>query len=231
MLASIKILLVDDEKGMRDLIRMYLEDSGFYVDEAASGDVALEKALSGEYQLIILDLMLPRVDGFTICREIRKKMDIPILILTAQGDEIDRVLGLELGADDYVVKPFSPRELVARIKALLRRADSGQKPVDETTISYPNLFINPKSRETKVNGNSLQLTPKEFDLLLFFAKNPGRVFTREQLLEEVWGYDFYGGLRTVDTHVKQLREKITKQNYGPDYITTVWGVGYKFEAI
>ncbi|MCG0276334.1 MAG: response regulator transcription factor [Thermosediminibacteraceae bacterium] len=211
---------------MIDLVRLYLEKEGFKVDEAHDGQQALDMIAKGEYNLVILDLMLPVIDGWTVCREIRKKSDIPIIMLTARGEEFDKVLGFELGADDYVVKPFSPRELVARVKALLRRfghKESGQ------ALEFEGLVIEPESRSVKVDGKEVALTPKEFDLLYFLAKNKEKVFTREKLLEEVWGYDFFGSLRTVDTHIKQLREKLGRSK-AASYITTVWGVGYKFEV-
>ena len=172
--------------------------------------------------------MLPVVDGWTVCKEIRKNSDVPIIMLTARGEEFDKVLGFELGADDYVVKPFSPRELTARTKALLRRF--GQKKDESEVLEFPGLLIDPASRTVKVEDNDVYLTPKEFDLLYYLARNQGRVFTREKLLEEVWGYDFFGSLRTVDTHIKQLREKLGRSK-AASFINTVWGVGYKFEVI
>lgn len=225
---DIRILVVDDEKRIVELVKLYLEKEGFTVHEAYNGEKALELVSKNEYNLIILDLMLPVIDGWTVCREIRKEHDIPIIMLTARGEEFERVLGFELGADDYVVKPFSPRELTARVKALLRRTES-REDVDEV-LKFPELEIDPKSRTVKVQGEEIALTPKEFDLLYYLAKNEDRVFTRENLLEDVWGYDFFGNLRTVDTHIKQLREKLGRSKVA-SYITTVWGVGYKFEVI
>jgi len=221
-----KILVVDDEKKMIDLVRLYLEKEGFKVDEALNGQQALEMIEKTEYNLIILDLMLPVVDGWTVCKEVRKKSDIPIIMLTARGEEFDKILGFELGADDYVVKPFSPRELVARVKAMLRRY--GPKEPSQI-LEFEGLLIDPESRKVVVDGKEVALTPKEFDLLYFLAKNKEKVFTREKLLEEVWGYDFFGSLRTVDTHVRQLREKLGESK-ASTYIVTVWGVGYKFEV-
>ncbi|SHM91175.1 two component transcriptional regulator, winged helix family [Caldanaerovirga acetigignens] len=223
---QVRILVVDDEKKMIDLVRLYLEKEGFKVDEALNGQQALEMIEKAEYNLIILDLMLPVVDGWTVCKEIRKKYDIPIIMLTARGEEFDKVLGFELGADDYVVKPFSPRELVARIKALLRRFGPREP---RQILEFEGLVIDPESRKVVVDGKEVALTPKEFDLLYFLAKNKEKVFTREKLLEEVWGYDFFGSLRTVDTHIKQLREKLGRSK-AASYIVTVWGVGYKFEV-
>lgn len=227
---SANILIADDEAKMRDLVKMYLERDGFKVLEAADGEQALALLTKNTFDLVILDIMMPKVDGLSVCKEIRKSYDIPVIMLTARGEEIDRVLGFELGADDYVVKPFSPRELVARVKALLRR--TAAKPASSTgaILRFPGLEINNDAREVKVDGNRVNLTPKEFELLTFLAKNIGRVFTREQLLEFVWGYDFYGDLRTVDTHVKKLREKISRFGQAAGFIVTVWGVGYKFEV-
>ncbi|WP_422443675.1 response regulator transcription factor [Thermoanaerobacterium sp. DL9XJH110] len=225
---DIKILVVDDEKRMVELVRLYLEKEGYSVDEAYDGQQALDMLSRSKYNLVILDIMLPVVDGWTVCRQIREKSDIPVILLTARGEEFDKVLGFELGADDYVVKPFSPRELTARVKALLRRL--GPREKTDETLSFPDLIIVPASRTVKVDGREVDLTPKEFDLLYFLAKNKDKVFTREKLLEEVWGYDFFGSLRTVDTHIKQLREKLGRSK-AASYISTVWGVGYKFEVI
>lgn len=224
------ILIADDEPKMRELVRLYFEKEGFKVTEAGDGEQVLSLLSNGTFDLVILDIMMPKLDGLTVCKEIRKKYDIPILMLTAKGEEIDRVLGFELGADDYVVKPFSPRELVARVKALLRRAGSKPAAASDTVMRFPGLVINYDAREVEVCGNKVGLTPKEFELLLFLAKNSGRVFTREQLLEHVWGYDFYGDLRTVDTHIKKIREKISRYGDAASFIATVWGVGYKFEV-
>ncbi|MDD4569193.1 MAG: response regulator transcription factor [Tepidanaerobacteraceae bacterium] len=225
---DIKILVVDDEKRIVDLVRIYLEREGFLIDGAYNGQQALDMISKSAYDLIILDLMLPVLDGLTVCKEIRKKYDTPVIMLTARGEEFDKVLGFELGADDYVVKPFSPRELTARAKALLRRTQS-KKDSQNETLTFPNLVIDPDARVVKVQGKEVSLTPKEFDLLHFLAKNRDRVFNREKLLEEVWGYDFYGSLRTVDTHVKQLREKLGRSS-AASYINTIWGIGYKFEV-
>lgn len=230
MNSSANILIADDEAKMRDLVKMYLVRDGYKVSEAADGEQALSLLSNNTFDLVILDIMMPKIDGLTVCKEIRKSLDIPVIMLTARGEEIDRVIGFELGADDYVVKPFSPRELVARVKALLRR--TAAKPSSSTgkVLRFPGLEIKNEAREVEVDGNRVNLTPKEFELLTFMAKNIGRVFTREQLLEFVWGYDFYGDLRTVDTHVKKLREKISRFGQAAGYIVTVWGVGYKFEV-
>jgi len=227
--AQAKILVADDEAKIRDLVRMYLQAEGFAVTEAKDGRQALELFKQTPFDLIILDIMMPGVDGREVCREIRKSSGVPVIMLTARGEEVDRVLGLELGADDYVVKPFSPRELAARVKAVLRRARQPRAP-EEDALEFPGLTIRPASREVYLLGEPLSLTPKEYDILLLLVRSPGRVFTREQILEKVWGYDFFGEARTVDTHITRLREKMAKIPAAPQYISTVWGVGYKFEA-
>lgn len=225
------ILVVDDEEHIRELVRLYLEKDGYTVAVAADGEEAVQKAKQLHPQLIILDIMLPKLDGWDVCREVRKFSEIPIIMLTAKGEEFDKVLGLELGADDYLTKPFSPRELVARVKAILRRAVPEEPASNEDILSFPRLTINQSSREVMVDEREATLTPKEFDLLWFLAKNPGKVFTREQLLTAVWGYDYYGDLRTVDTHIKRLREKVERDSSKPSpHIKTIWGVGYKFEV-
>ncbi|HHV06799.1 MAG TPA: response regulator transcription factor [Firmicutes bacterium] len=229
MATCTKILVVEDEERMRDLLRLYLEREGYQVVEAADGRTALEKFGQEEFSLVLLDVMLPELDGWMVCQRIRQKRDVPIIMLTARGEEIDRVTGFELGADDYVVKPFSPRELVMRIKALLRRA-CPEVAAQEERLRFPELSIDHLARRVEVNGTEVALTPKEYDLLYFLASQEERVFTREQLLERVWGYDFYGDLRTVDTHIKNLREKLKKAGLKARYIVTVWGVGYKFEV-
>lgn len=226
-MATKTILVADDEARMRDLIKMYLEADAFTVREASSGDQALEIVRNETIDLLLLDIMMPGLDGLAVCREIRQTTDLPIVMVTARGDELDRILGFELGADDYIVKPFSPRELVARVKALLRRSTQG--PSERGALKAGVLVIDPSSRKVTSDGRVITLTPKEYDLLWFLANRPGKVFTRELLLEQVWGYTFFGSLRTVDTHIKRLREKLAD---GPaqDYISTIWGVGYKFEV-
>lgn len=221
------ILVVDDEKAVCDLLKMYLEKEGFEVMVAHDGEEALKKVEHNHPSLILLDLMLPKKDGWTVCREIRKISDVPIIMLTARGEEFDRILGLELGADDYIAKPFSPREVVARVKAVLRRAQmqGGEKTKH---LDYGCLFIDYEARMVKVNGKEVTLTPKEFELLWFLARNPSRAYTREKLLELIWDYDFAGDSRTVDTHIKRLREKLEEAG-APPCIKTVWGYGYKFE--
>ncbi|HAA37851.1 MAG TPA: DNA-binding response regulator [Firmicutes bacterium] len=226
------ILVVDDEEHIRELVRLYLEKAGFTVAVAADGEEAVESAKKLAPQLIILDIMLPKMDGLAVCREVRKFAETPIIMLTAKGEEFDKVLGLELGADDYITKPFSPRELVARVKAILRRVAADTTAANDDQISLPGLTVNKASREVHVRGREVTLTPKEFDLLWYLVKNPGKVFTREQLLTAVWGYDYYGDLRTVDTHIKRLREKVEREETGANayQIKTIWGVGYKFEV-
>lgn len=221
------ILIVDDEERIRSLVRLYLEREGFSVEEAEDGSVALSKFKAGQFSLLIVDLMMPDVDGWRVCREIRESSGIPIIMLTARGEEFDRVLGLELGADDYLVKPFSTKELVARVKALLRRS-SGQLHTVSSEITIGLLNIDKERHRVTIGEEVINLTPLEFDLLYFLAKNRGRVFSREQLMETVWGYDFYGDARTVDTHVKKLREKLAHPTI-KKMLVTVWGVGYKFD--
>ncbi|MBT9172839.1 MAG: Transcriptional regulatory protein SrrA [Syntrophomonadaceae bacterium] len=224
------VLVVDDEAHIRELVRLYLEKEGFKIAAAADGEEGLRKARTLSPQLIILDIMLPKLDGWDVCREVRKTARTPIIMLTAKGEEFDRILGLELGADDYLTKPFSPRELVARVKAVLRRAAPDKPAADGGKIMLPGLLIDLPAREVRVAGQLVSLTPKEFDLILFLARHPGKVFTREQLLAAVWGYDYYGDLRTVDTHIKRLREKVEKDGTAACHVRTIWGVGYKFEV-
>jgi DNA-binding response OmpR family regulator len=226
-----QVLVVDDEPNIRELCRLYLEQDGFDVLEAADGYEALRKAQELRPDLVILDLMLPGKNGFDVCKELRP-LDIPVIMLTARGDEVDKVLGLELGADDYLTKPFSPRELVARVKAVLRRSERGAshevtRPPER--LEFPDFTIDLAGRSLIVRGREVDCPPKEFDLLATLAQNPHRAFTREQLLEKVWDYSFYGDFRTVDVHVQRLRKKIEPDPEKPRYIKTVWGVGYKFE--
>jgi len=217
------ILLVDDEPSIIQLARMYLERDGFRVAAVGDGQSALEAVASQRPALIVLDVMLPRLDGFEVCRQLRAKNDpVAILMLTARDDDIDKVLGLELGADDYLTKPFNPRELVARVKAILRR--ERKSTAGETPISLGDLVIDPTRREVRLAAQTLDLRTQEFDLLLTLAKQPGRVFTREQLLQQAWGFDFFGQTRTVDVHIAHLRRKM---DGGAVKIETVTGVGYK----
>lgn len=224
-----KILVVDDDENTCELIRLQLEMAGFAPMCAYNGRDALAAAKEERPSLMILDLMLPEMDGLEVFREIRRFGNMPVVMVTCKSDEFDRVLGLEMGADDYVTKPFSPRELVARVKAILRRANSSHSADDQQQLNLPGFYVNLLSREVKVNGRRVDLTPKEFDLLWHLAGNRDRVFTREQLLKQVWDYDeFFGDERTVDQHVKRLRRKIEGEDT-PCRITTIWGVGYKFE--
>ncbi|MBE7039208.1 MAG: response regulator transcription factor [Ruminococcaceae bacterium] len=224
-----RVLVVDDDKNICELIRLYLEKEGFTVTLAHDGQTAVNLFKESSPAVVLLDVMLPKMDGFQVCREIRRISNIPIIMLTAKGETFDKVLGLELGADDYIVKPFENKELVARIKAVLRRY--GQTDNADKEIVYPSIVINLSNYELKINGKSIDIPPKELELLYFLATNPNKVFTREQLLETVWGFDYFGDSRTVDVHVKRLREKLDLA--GPDQIwqlKTVWGVGYKFDV-
>jgi two-component system response regulator ResD len=230
-MSFLKVLVVDDDPNVREIIRIYIEQNQIEMIEAQDGIEAVEIAERMSPDLIVMDVMMPRMDGLEACREIHKKMDIPIIMLTAKGEEFDRVLGLELGADDYITKPFSPRELVARIKAIFRRIQPRQQVlIEEADIVYEftGLTIHLGRREVIVQGEKIKFRPKEFELLVHMAKSPGYVYTREQLLEHVWGYDFMGDARTVDVHVKKVRQKLC--NFGNECIQTIWGVGYKFEA-
>lgn len=231
-----RILVVDDEERIRRLVRMYLEREGYKVEEAEDGEQALSLALGEEFDAILLDVMMPGKDGIEVCKELRETKTTPIIMLTAKGEEANRVQGFEVGADDYIVKPFSPREVVLRIKAVLRRssANSYNSQVENKTkdvIEFSNLIIDNDAHRVTADGMEVGLTPKEYELLVFLAKSPDKVFDREQLLKEVWKYEFFGDLRTVDTHVKRLREKLNKvSSNAASMIVTVWGVGYKFEA-
>lgn len=219
------VLLIEDENRIREMVRDYLENEGFAVDEADSGTDGLEKFRENEYAIILLDVMLPGLDGWTVCREIRRTSEVPIIMLTARGEEYDKLFGFELGADDYLTKPFSPKELVARMKAVLKRGKGGGAGA-KAMFEYQSLMINLDSRKVTIDGVQVDMTPKEFDLLSFFVQNSDKVFTRELLLNKVWGYEFGGDYRTVDTHVKMLRESLKQYR---SLIVTVWGVGYKFE--
>lgn len=223
-----RVLVVDDDKNICELIRLYLEKEGFSVVLAYDGQRAVELFKENTPSVVLLDVMLPKMDGFQVCREIRRISNIPIIMLTAKGETFDKVLGLELGADDYMVKPFENKELVARIKAVLRRYDP--KDSKDKEVVYPNIVINLSNYELKINGNAVDIPPKELELLYFLATNPNKVFTREQLLETVWGFDYFGDSRTVDVHVKRLREKLELAGEQNWQLKTVWGVGYKFEV-
>jgi DNA-binding response OmpR family regulator len=221
-----RILVVDDEPHVLDVVGRYLRHEGYETLLAANGDEALK--LSDDADLVVLDLMLPSVDGIEVCRRLRARRNIPIIMLSAKAEETDRLVGLGVGADDYVVKPFSPRELVARVQAVLRRA-APQPPTDDI-LRVGDLRINLKTRLAERLGEPLNLTAREFDLLAFLARSPGQVFTREQLLDHVWDFHFGGDVSTVTVHVRRLREKIEPNPVRPQYVKTVWGVGYKLEA-
>ena len=221
------ILVVDDEQRIVDLARMYLEQDGFQVTSATNGSVAKRMILADKPSLVVLDLMLPGMDGLEVCRRVREESDVPIIMLTARSEDIDKIVGLELGADDYLTKPFNPRELVARIRAILRRADRSDAGDDlPATIVLGNLTIDARRRRVEVNGQAIELRMKEFDLLQTLAENESVVFSRERLLNVVWGYDFAGETRTVDVHIAHLRHKLRGMD---PVIETVWGVGYKLD--
>ncbi len=220
------ILIADDEAQMRRLLRTYLERENYLVDEAENGYQVLEKQNKNSYDLILLDIMMPELDGLSTCIQIRKSSNVPIIFLTALGEELDRVHGLRIGGDDYLVKPFSAPELMARIEALLRRS-SRPNEGDKDSLTFGKLQIFPRGHRVLVNGNEVSLTPKEYDLLYYLAKNGDQVFSREQILNQVWGYDFMGQDRTVDTHIKTTRIKLGEEGFR---LKTVWGIGYKFEA-
>ncbi len=223
-----KILIVDDDENICELLRLYLEKDGFETVVANDGGQAIEFAQKYSPDLILLDIMLPVLDGWQVCREIRKTSDTPIIMLTAKGETFDKILGLELGADDYVSKPFDTKEVIARIKAVLRRSNDNDKQNQISEVRYDKLRINLTNYELEVNGVRIDTPPKELELVYHLASNPNRVYTRDQLLDEVWGFDYYGDSRTVDVHVKRLREKL--ENVSEEWsLKTVWGVGYKFE--
>ena len=226
-----KILVVDDEKPIVDILKFNLKKEGYTVIEAYNGEEGLEKALSEDPDLILLDVMLPKMDGFEVCKKLREKVSTPILMLTAREEEVDKVLGLELGADDYITKPFGVRELMARVKANLRRiaSDNAASPTtDANAIVSGKLAINNERYEVKKEGKVVELTLREFELLKFLATQPEKIFSRENLLEKVWGYEYYGDVRTVDVTVRRLREKIEDDASNPLYIITKRGVGYYF---
>jgi DNA-binding response OmpR family regulator len=225
-----RVLVVDDEPMVTEVVERYLVRDGFDVSTADDGDAALALAQTWAPDLIVLDLMLPGKDGLEVCRTLRRDSHVPIIMLTARGDETDRIVGLEIGADDYIVKPFSPRELVARIKAVLRRSTTqADAATSNDLLRFPGLTINPRTRAVDVNGKGASLTAKEFDLLHFLASHPEQVFSREQLMNDVWDYTFAGDASTVTVHIRRLREKIEPDPLRPRYVKTVWGVGYKFE--
>lgn len=230
-----KILIVDDDENIAELISLYLVKECFDTEIAANGEEALEKFKSYQPQLVLLDIMLPGIDGYDVCREIRKDSSVPIIMLSAKGEVFDKVLGLKIGADDYMVKPFDSNELVARVQAILRRVqqkDEGQKTVTQKEksecVEYDGLTVNLSGYSVVYNGVMVEMPPKELELLYFLASNPNQVFTREQLLDKIWGYDYIGDTRTVDVHVKRIREKIKDGSSWS--IATVWGIGYKFKV-
>ncbi len=226
-MAENRILIVDDDKNICELVRLYLEKDGYMTDIAYDGRQALDIFIANPPMAVILDIMLPVVDGIEVLKEIRRMGNIPVIMLTAKGETFDKVLGLELGADDYIVKPFEPKELVARVKAVMRRFEV--KTNNNREVIYPNLNVNLNTYELKIGGNIVEIPPKELELLYFLSSNPNKVFTRDQLLDEVWGYDFYGDSRTVDVHINRLREKLA--GYEDVWqVKTVWRVGYKFEV-
>lgn len=226
-----KVLIVDDEANICELIRLYVEKEGYNAIIATDGAKAVEKFMQEKPDMVLLDIMLPVKDGWQVCREIRAVSDTPIIMLTAKGETFDKVLGLELGADDYIVKPFEPKELVARMKAVLRRTEVRTAPQEESgnELVFDGLKIGRETYEIYLDGKKIVMPPKEFELLYFLAKNKNKVYTRDQLLDEIWGYEFFGDSRTVDVHIKRIREKIESE--GKNWqLKTVWGVGYKFEV-
>ncbi len=227
-MAAEKILVVDDDNNICELLRLYLEKDGYEVTIANNGGDAVKLFQEISPSLMLLDIMLPVLDGWQVCREVRKFSDRPIIMLTAKGETFDKVLGFELGADDYVVKPFDAKEVLARVRAVLRRS-GGSQPTDVKEVSYDKLVINLTNYELRVDGKKIDTPPKELELLYHLAATPNRVYTRNQLLDEVWGFDYFGDSRTVDVHIKRLREKV--ENVSDQWaLKTVWGVGYKFEV-
>lgn len=226
-----KVLIVDDEERIRRLLKLYLEKDGYETEQTDSGEDALEMILMGNYDLVLLDVMLPGIDGIEVARMVRDsdKRDLPIIMITAKGEENDRITGFLTGVDDYVVKPFSPREVMLRISSLMNRVNKHNFRVEEGNINHEVLQIFPDSRLILANSIPISLTPKEFDLLYYLAKSPEQVFSREELLKEVWGYEYFGDLRTIDTHIKRLREKLqVESEVAARMIVTVWGKGYRF---
>lgn len=225
-----KILVVDDEETIREVVRRYLEKEEFVVYEAADGYQALDLIKKHSPDLLVLDLMLPGIDGLSLTRHLRQDRQIPIIMLTAKGEAADRIRGLDMGADDYITKPFSPQEIVSRVRAVLRRVQGEGGDPAQQTFEFDTIFIDPAARIVKVDDQNVSLTAKEFDLLLYFAQHPKQVFSRTQLLAEVWGDALYTDPSTVTVHIRRLREKIEENPSEPEYILTVWGVGYKFDG-
>ena len=228
-MANEKILVVDDDKNICELLRLYLTKNGYQVTMAYNGTAALEAFKRDKPALILLDVMMPEMDGMEVCRRIRQDSNVPVIMLTAKGETVDKVLGLGLGADDYVVKPFDTNEVLARIKAVLRRTAGSEPAKEEGVIEFENLSLNMNSYELRVNGQHVDAPPKELELLNCLASHPNQVFTRNQLLDEVWGFEYYGDSRTIDVHVKRLREKLAGASDKWE-LKTVWSVGYKFEV-
>ncbi|MGI6205103.1 MAG: response regulator transcription factor [Anaerovoracaceae bacterium] len=222
-----KLLIVDDEENIREVVKEYAEFEGYEIDEAEDGMQAVSMCRKNDYDLIILDIMMPKLDGFSTCKEIKKIKDIPVIMMSARSEEYDKLFGFELGIDDYVTKPFSPKELMARVAAILARSHSGEKKKDDRVMKFDGLEIDIPGRSVSVDGKKIELTPKEYDLLFYLVENRNIALSRDKLLRDVWGYDFFGDDRTIDTHIKNLRN-----NLGPyrDMIVTLRGVGYKFEA-
>jgi DNA-binding response OmpR family regulator len=225
-----KIVIVEDEPSISEVVSLYLKRAGYGVTCFSDGLAALNAFADQLPDLFILDVMLPGMDGFTLTRNLRDRSDVPIILLTSRREESDRIAGLELGADDYVVKPFSPQELVSRVRAVLRRAHASAEKTDEGIMSFRNLLINPQTREVSLDGKNIVLTAKEFDLLHYLALHPRQVFTRDQMLEKIWGSYDYIDPSTVTVHIRRLREKIEQDPTSPVHLVTVWGVGYKFET-
>ena len=226
-----KILIADDEEGIRDMVKEYISLDGFTVDEAADGEEALELLSKNKYALLLLDVMMPKLNGWKVLSKLRETSNLPVIMLTARGEEYDKLFGFELGADDYMIKPFSPKELLARMKAIIRRTETNKSSsaTEKEVDNFGGLRIEYFSRNVYVDGELVSLTHKEFELLSFFAHNEHYVFTREQLLDQIWGYEYIGDTRTVDVHIKRLREKI--KDHEKWKIATIWGIGYKFESV
>lgn len=224
------VLIADDEPQIREILSIYFKKEGFKVIEAADGAEALVQVQAGKPDIILLDIMMPVLDGLEVCKQVRKISDIPIIMLTAKDSDDDRIMGLEIGADDYISKPFNTREVVARVKAVLRRTNASMSSQNKQVLEYPNLMINLSEYRVVAFGREITFTAKEMELLWCLASNPGIVFSRNQLLEKIWGYTYYGGTRTVDTHIKRVRHKLDIPPDSTWDIMTVWGVGYKFEV-
>jgi two-component system, OmpR family, response regulator ResD len=226
---GMRVLIVDDESMVREVLDRYLTRSGFITESAADGEAAMAAFDASRPDLVLLDLMLPRIDGFSVFQSIRARASTPVIMLTARGSEMERIAGLELGADDYVAKPFSPREVVARVQAVLRRQSTQDRTADKETLAFEDLEVDGSSREVRVGSRPVSLTPREFDLLYLMASNPRTAFTRSELLDELWDLTFEGDPSTVTVHVRRLREKIEPDPSKPSHLMTVWGVGYRFE--